>query len=384
VSRAHRLRSRLAWIGIAALFITLAAFALWPRARVFELAEVRRADLVIERSDRGVTRVREVYPLAAAVNGHLERVHLEVGDRVEAGQVLARIRPSVSTPLDARSRAQAEAERRAAAALLRRAIAVDESASDLLRRREALFARDLIAEGELVALRLAEREAHAAVSAARADLARAEAALSAASSEPGAVLELAAPTEGVVLRRHLQGPQPVSAGQLILETGDPRDIEIVGDFLSQDAVEMRTGAEAIIEGWGGPPFSARVERIEPLGELKVSALGVEEQRVQVILALSEAAPALGHGYRVEVRVVVDTREDVLALPVEALQRDAESWSVWRVEDGRLSRRAVQVGASDGRFREVLEGLELADRVLRFAPGEDLEGVRVAADSLLRP
>lgn len=380
MSQAHRTRSRLAWIGIAAVLVVLAAFALWPRARVFELAEVRRADLVIERSDRGVSRVSEVYPLAAPVSGQLERISLEVGDAVVADQVIARIRPATSTPLDARSRAEAQAVRRAAAAQLTRAIAADDSARDLLQRREALFQRELIAEGELVALRLAEREARAAVSAARAELARAEAVLDAASGEAGSVLELRAPIDGVVLRRHLQGPQPVSAGQLILETGDLRDIEIVGDFLSQDAVEMRPGAAAVIEGWGGPPLAVTVERIEPLGELKISALGVEEQRVQVILALNEVAPTLGHGYRVEVRVSVDHRQSVLALPVEALQREAEGWSVWRVEDGRLSRRQVEVGASDGRLREIVQGLEAGDRVLRFAPGEDFEGVRVAAES----
>jgi HlyD family secretion protein len=376
-----RRRSRLAWSLTALALLAAAVIALWPRSRVFELAEVSRQDLRIERSDRGVTRVRELYPLAAPVSGELERIELEVGDRIESGAVLARIRPSVSTPLDARSRAQAEAAARAAQAAVAQAEAGAQSAQDRLQRREPLVERGLIAEADLVAARLATREARAALAAARAELARAEAVL-AADGVTGKVIELRAHSHGVLLRRHLQGPQPVAAGQLLLEFGDPADLEIVGDFLSQDAVEMQPGAEARIEAWGGPALSASVLRIEPLGELKISALGVEEQRVRVILGLNEAAPALGHGYRVEVAVTVDRREQVLSLPIEALQREAEGWSVWRVQNGRLARASVRVGASDGHLREILYGLEAGDRVLRFAPGEDLEGVRVAAESVV--
>lgn len=371
-----RRRTRLAWSLILLMLLVAAGAALWPRPHAFELVEAVHAPLRIERSDRGTTRMRELHPLAAPTAGVLERIALEPGDAVQRAQVVARLRPLASVPLDARSTAAARAELAAAEAGLVQAQAHAASARDARQRLDASGQRGLVSERELTAARALDREAAAAVAAARAGVEQARARLALAFPDAEGRVELRAPVDGVLLRRWVQGEQPVEAGRVLLEIGEPDSLEVVGDFLSQDAVLFVPGARARIEGWGGVPLAARVERIEPVGELKVSALGVEEQRVRVILRLEEPPAALGHGYQVEVHVRVREVESALVLPVESLRRDAAGWKVWQVEQGRLRARLVEVGDSDGRQREILSGLASGDRVLRVPPPGDLEGQRV--------
>ncbi|WP_395794989.1 efflux RND transporter periplasmic adaptor subunit [Aquimonas sp.] len=374
-SSPSRRRTRLAWLLVAGVLLAAAAAALWPRARGFELVEARNALLLIERSDRGTTRMREIHPLTAPAAGVLERIELEAGDRVEAGQILARLRPLVSTPLDARSTAEAQAAAVQAEAALRQVQAQAASAADARRRLEASATRGLVSERDLVAARALDREASAAVEVARAALAQARSRIALVLPDARGRIELPAAVTGVVLRRLLQGEQVVEPGRLLLEIGTPDSLEVVGDFLSQDAVLFKVGAVARIEGWGGASLPARVERIEPLGELKVSALGVEEQRVRVILSLEQIPPALGHGYQVEAFVRVREQADALLLPIEALRREDSGWKVWTLQDGRVRGRSVEVGDSDGRRREILSGLSPGEQVLAFPPPGDLEGLR---------
>ena len=371
-----RRRTAIAWLILLLALLVAAAQALWPRPQAFEIATVDRSALRIERSDRGTTRYREVYPLLAPVPGTLERIVLEPGDALTAGQAVAHIRPLTAVPLDARSRALAEADLAAASAALRQARAVADSAGDARARLEAAAGSALVSERELTVARTSEAEAIAAVAVAQARRQQAEAQLAIAHPDGQGRLTLTAPVDGVLLRRVVQGEQTVVAGQLLVEIGDPRTLEVVGDFLSQDAVGFIPGAPARIEAWGGPPLAATVERVEPLGELKVSALGVEEQRVRVILRLDQPPAALGHGYQVEVYITVRAIDDALRVPVESLRREADGWSVWQVVDGRLRRQSVQVGDSDGRYREVVAGLTDGDQVLRFPPAGELTGVRV--------
>ena len=376
MSSATRRRTKIAWLLALVVLLLLAALAMWPRPRSLELATVERGVLKVERSDRGTTRFREVYPLVAPVSGVLERIHLEPGDTLRAGEAVVRIRPLATTPLDARSAAAARAALAAADAALRQAQATAESARDARSRLEGAAGRGGISERDLTAARAAEAEAIAAVAVARAQRQQAEAQLALQHPDAEGRILLSAPVDGVLLRRVLQGEQTVAVGQLLAEIGDPSTLEVVGDFLSQDAVGFSPGAEARIEAWGGPPLAARVARIEPLGTLKVSALGVEEQRVNVILSLDQPPPGLGHGYQVEVFVTLRESTDVLRVPVESLRREAEGWSVWKAVDGVLQGQAVEVGDSDGRLREVLSGLDEGDQVVRFPPAEDLQDVRV--------
>jgi HlyD family secretion protein len=172
---------------------------------------------------------------------------------------------------------------------------------------------------------------------------------------------------GQVLRVLRESEGPVAAGEALLELGDPSRLEVVAEFLSQEAADVQPGAPAQIEAWGGEPLAATVRRIEPLGELKISALGVEERRVRILLDLDSAPATLGHGYQVDVRITVQRREAALAVPLEALLREADGWAVWRLRDDTVERVAVRVGVTDGRLREVLDGLQEGDAVVLYPP-----------------
>jgi HlyD family secretion protein len=171
----------------------------------------------------------------------------------------------------------------------------------------------------------------------------------------------------------------VGPGAAILSLGDTEEIEAVGEFLSQDAVRISAGARAFVEDWGGPPLAARVERVEPFARLRVSALGVEEQRANIIARFDDAATAaarLGHGYRVNLRVVVSSEDDALRVPIEALVRDAQGWSVFRIENAHARRVRVELGEANGAFRPVASGLSEGDVVVMFPPPGLEEGGRV--------
>jgi HlyD family secretion protein len=184
-----------------------------------------------------------------------------------------------------------------------------------------------------------------------------------------------------VLRIVQESESVVAGGAPLLEIGNPDTIEIVAEFLSQDAVAISAGAPAFVENWGGQEaIPARVFRVEPFGRTEISALGVEEQRVNVIAHLRDpaTAPALGHGFRVDLRVVVSRQDNVLRVPVDALLRDGAGWAVFRIEGGRARWTPIEVGEGGERHRAVRSGLEPGDRVVLF-PGDVLEdGARVRA------
>lgn len=373
-------RHRTRWIGIAiaALVIALFAIAWWPKPVAVRAFQARTQALKVERVDQGFARVRELYLISAPVAGNLSRIELEPGDSVAADALLAELAPLSSTPLDPRARAMAEAAVGSARAQVQQAEALLSSNRDMRERSEQMFADRLIPERELTAVRAAERESEARLAAARASLRQAQANAAWDSQGNGRALALRAPIAGVVLRRHQESAGAVSAGTPLLELGDPSDLEIVAEFLSQEAAGMEVGADAQIEAWGGAPIPAVVSRVEPLGELKISALGVEERRVRVILQLRESAPKLGHGYQVDARVTVLSLSQVLVVPLEALQRDGADWRVWVVDGERAQPVAVTVGANDGRYRQILSGLGDGQTVLVNPPASLRAGDRVLA------
>lgn len=373
-----RTRTRMAWSLMLLGLLGWLAWSFAPRARGLPVATVETGDVRVTVVDQGRSRAREVHVVAAPVPGTLERIEIEPGDRVAAGAVLARLRPARSVPLDPRSQAQAQAALEAADAQRNQAQATLDAAADALRRARALFEDRLVAERELVAAESGYRQALAARDTAQARQREARAALAWRDDPASEALELRAPAEGVVLKRWRESEGPVSAGEPLLELADLADIEIVGDFLSQDAVQIRAGAPAWIENWGGSPAPGTVERVEPLGELKISALGVEEQRVRVRIALDEVPTGLGHGYQVDARVQVLERSDVPRIPLEALVRDADGWKAWQLREGRAWPVPVEVGASDGEWREIRAGLQAGDTVLRFPPADLDAGGRVKA------
>jgi len=373
------LRQRTRWLALAtaAVVVLLVLAWWWPRALPVEAVTVARGDLASSVVDLGETRVREPYVITAPVAGRLRRITLDVGDPVAQDAVLAWIDPASSTPLDARTRASLEAALRQARSTRDRAGAHAQLAADEAERTARLWAQRLVSEQTHRAAQLMRREAEAERAAADAGVARIEAELAESQAGGSAAVAVLSPIEGRVLARQVESAKPVLVGEALMEVGRPDALEVVAEFLSQDAALMREGAPAWIEGWGGAAVPARVRRIAPSGRLKVSALGVEERRVDVWLDPAEPMPGAGHGFQVEVRVEIARVEGVVRVPVESLVRDGEGWRAWRIESGRLVAVPVAVGLTDGRWREVRSGLAEGD-VIVAAPSRQLaEGLRVS-------
>jgi HlyD family secretion protein len=369
------------WIGAGALLALALVWLAWPRPVLVEAVTVDRGLVRSEVVDEGRARIHDVFVVAAPVGGELQRLELEPGDAVQEGQIIATITPADPALLDARVAAEAHAAVAAAQASLAAAEAELQLAVREQQRVATLRARDFASPAALDSANAALSAARANVNARRADLTRARAAAGSPSARARAATVVRSPAAGRVLRVLQESETIAPAGAPLIEIGDPRQIEVIAEFLSQDAVQMQAGAHALIENWGGDtPIRAHVFRIEPYGRTKISALGVEEQRVNVILHLDqpEAAPPLGHGYRVDVRVVVSEQPNAVRVPTSALVRDGTGWAVFRIARGRARLTPVQVGQDGGDYRAVMLGLSEADRVVVY-PGEALEdGTRVRA------
>jgi HlyD family secretion protein len=367
----------------------LLAVALWPQAIEVDVAAVAEGPLVVTIDEEGQTRVRQRFVVSSPVAGRVLRIELEPGDAVKRGDVVARVRAETPPLLDARSRAEAEAAVASARAALGRTRAEAQRARTTLAQAERELARirELAAGGlttpQEVDLREAEVQAGQealnaatfAAQAAESELGRAQARLAPSTPDTsGRVVSVTAPVDGTVLRRMRESESVVPAGEPLIEIGDPARLEIVSDLLSTDAVRVPAGARAIVEQWGGShELAARVRRVEPSGFTKVSALGVEEQRVNVILDFVDPVDAwarLGDGYRVEVRIVVWDAPSVLKVPTGALFREGERWAVYVVEDDRARLRTIELGQQTGQEAEVISGLSSGDLVI-LHPGDTL-------------
>ncbi len=385
------------WLIVAGLIAGVTAVALWPTPLPVDVASTTRGSLVVTVDEEGETRVRNRYVVSAPVTGRVLRIELEPGDRVVRGKtVVARLRAEAPALLDARSRAEAEAGVEAAKAALgraeaelRRVTATRDLAGVELRRQRELATAQLTtaqavdtAESNLRTAGEAVTSAEFAVASGRSQLAQAEARLMNPTLEAsGRVLTLTAPADGVVLRRLRESESVVGAGDALLEIGNPsRDIEIVSDLLSTDAVRVRVGAAVYIERWGGVgTLTARVRRVEPSGFTKVSALGVEEQRVNVLMEPDgphDGWQALGDGFRVDVRVVLWEGTNVIKVPTNALVRQGTGWSVFVVDGDHARLVPVDVGQRNPDEAEVRSGLD-AGRTVIVHPGDRVaDGVRV--------
>ena len=375
-------------------------FAFWPRPQAVDLLEVARGPMAESVADEGETRVTDVFVVSAPITGRAKRIEVESGDVVTANQtLLAEIEPSDSLLLDPRSQAQAEAqlsaaesaEAQAQAEVTKAQAELRFSRSELARSRElasngALSDRDLeAAEERYRSQRAAFSVAQAALQVRTYELERARAALMTpadASSRRGscACVSIFAPVDGRVLRVLRESEGVVAAGEPLIEIGDPEQLEVVVDLLSTDAVQVSPGQPAWIENWGGGDrLRARVRRVEPFGFTKVSALGIEEQRVNVVLDITSPRAAwerLAHGYQVDVRVVLWEDDDVIAVPLTALFRDGEAWALFVRENGRAVLRTVEVGHRNEREAEIVEGLREGEEIVVY-PGESVQsGVRL--------
>jgi HlyD family secretion protein len=395
----HRYRANWKVVSGLGLVAVLVVIGLWPEAQPADVARVTRGPLVVTVAHEGKTRIHERFVVSAPVAGRVLRSELEPGDAVRKNETrLAVFQAGAPSPLDARNRAVAEAGVGAAEAELARARAVAagaEAASQLAlsesRRQRELAAeriasREALDQAEAAAQSAAEalRAARFAVGSAEHGLEAARARLLEARAMPatgGAVLQIRSPIDGVVLERLQQSEAVVPAGAPLLELGAPQDLEIVADLLSSDAVKVKPGARVLVEQWGGDqPLGGRVRLVEPSGFLKISALGVEEQRVNVIIDLTdprEAWKKLGDGYRVEVEVVIAEDADVLKVPTSALFRRGGDWAVFVAEGGRARLRLVEIGRRNGLEAQLLSGLE-AGALVVVHPGEAItDGARIS-------
>jgi len=383
------------WLLVGAVIAgaLLVVLALRPSPLPVDVARVESGPLMETVDEEGQTRVRDRFVITAPVTGELRRIQLREGDSVVRGQVVASLEPA---PLDARGRAQAEARleaaedaERVADAALAAAVAAVEQAKRTRARADSLAAMGLLAPEEREKAELAEvsriREREGAdfkAQAAAHDVEAARGALLAAGRSPagaGTTITVRAPVAGRVLRLVEQSERVVLAGAPLLEVGDPKRIEVVADFLSSDAVKVHSGDTMLIEEWGGGrSLLGRVRMIEPSGFTKVSALGVEEQRVNVVGDFQDDPGRLGDRFRVEVRVVLWRADTVLQVPSSALFRQGERWYAFVVEQGRIRRREVEIGHRGAFDAEVLRGLNQGDVVVRHPSDKLADGVRVRA------
>lgn len=390
------------WASLCVLLVGALAWAFLPRPVPVDLAEARRGLLRVTVDEEGQTRVRDVFVLSAPVAGRAKRVDLDVGEPVTAAEtVVVEIEPIDPTLLDARTEIEGEAAIRAAEAALEfarsevaRAEAELEFARTELERQSRLREQGIVAERALDSAQREYRTRRAALDTARAalqersfDLDRARARLvpPLEAEDPHGYCEcipIHAPVSGRVLAVLHESAGVVSAGEPLVEIGDPTDLEIVVDLLSADAVRVEEGQRVIVEEWGGEhPLEGRVRRVEPLGFTKVSALGIEEQRVNVIVDLEsprEEWQRLGHGYRVEVRIVLWEQGDVLALPLSAFFRQDDGWAVFVVEDGVARARPVERGRETKLEAEVVSGLSAGETVVLYPNDRVADGVSVVA------
>jgi len=419
-------RRQVIWGLVLLVVVALVVLALRPKPVEVDVATVGRGPLAVTVDEEGETRVHRRFMVSTPLAGRVQRIDLEPGDPVAAGATVAVIEPAAPALLDARSRAEAEAQAKAARASLVRAQAqlqqaeaqrdfAEADAARMRRLRESrVVSREQLESAETEARSLGEaaKAARAAVAAARQDLAAAEARLmhgspGGAAAEP---VEVTAPIDGVVLRRLHESESVVPAGEPLLEMADPAQLEIVSDLLSSDAVRVDPGDPVRIEQWGGDAvLDGRVRRVEPYGFTKISALGVEEQRVNVIVDFADPRAAwdqLGDGYRVELAIIIWQQDDVVQVPTSALFRRPEKaaamdsgadgmadegsggdsagsdpagepWAVYLVSDGRATRRDVTIGRKTGLHAQVLAGLEPGDEVIVHPSDAVSEGTEVA-------
>lgn len=381
---------RLLWIVAILFLVGIIVVALLPKPVQVETATLKRGALRVTVDGEGKTRVHDRFIVSAPVTGELGRIDLQEGDAVTQGQILALIQPP---PLDVKQLRELEERIKGAEATVRTAQAtatrIEASIDQAKRERDRL--ESLEREGA-VALQDAER-ASSAVDVAERELVSARAQIDAARAQVDALraargatygsrpIPLLSPASGSVLALLEKNRRVVPAGTPIMQVGDPNGLEIVVDLLSADAVSVESGMSVLIDGWGGDrPLKGKVLRVEPSAFTKISALGIEEQRVNVVISLAEAAPRLGDGFRVDARIVLWESDNVLKVPTSALFREGETWALFVVRDGVAKKMIVKIGHRNSAEAEIENGLREGDIVVIHPSDAVTDGISVESES----
>jgi HlyD family secretion protein len=363
-----------------ALIVAL-GFGLRPKPAPVETALAATGPLRATVSEEGKTRIKQRYVVSSPVTGQLRRVPFKPGATVAAGDVVAVIEPMAASPLDTRSRALAEARRDSAVATLEKTRAAHALAVSELKRVQRMFDAGTVSPQDIENAQLRETTASREIVAAEGALRAAVAELAVVGPDTvPALIEVRAPVAGRVLHVFQESERPVTAGTALISAGDPADLEVVIELLSRDGAALAPGARVELEQWGGPkPLEARVRLVEPAAFTKISALGVEEQRVNVvadiITPVAERA-SLGDNFRVEARVIVWETENTLKVPVSALFRRGNESAAYVVRGGKAVLVPVEAGRSSGSEVQVLKGLTAGDEVILYPGDRVTDGQRV--------
>jgi HlyD family secretion protein len=393
-----RTRARIGFILLALAIVGGLALGFMPRAVPVETVAVAKGPLQVTVEEEGKTRVRDRYVISAPVAGHARRIDLKVGDAIKAGQTVALIEPVRSSALDPRTRAEAAAAVRAAEAVAgaatekARASALQaDLARQELERAESLRKSSFVsaqaldkARSEFDRSQAARTAADHDVSAAKFELERARAALAYAMPSPGRsaadTLKVRSPVDARVLKVAHESEGTVQPGTPLIEVGNSESLEVEVEVLSIQAVKITPGARVLFDRWGGDKaLQGKVRVVEPTGFTKISALGVEEQRVRVIVDFTsprEEWQRVGDGYRVEARFVVWEGADVLQVPASALFRHNNGWAVFVVDGGHARMRPIETGQRNGLSVQVLSGLSAGDTVIAHPDDKVSDGRRV--------
>ena len=395
-----KFRRLIFWLIAIVLLIAGLYYAFREQPYYVDIATTSTGELQVTITEEGETRVRDIYELSSPVMGRVLRLDVEVGDETIAAEtIIAKIEPSDPSFLDVRSEEEAKASVKASQAMLTLAKAqLNEAESELefafseLERAQRLVDRKLVSQRELDQAKknyktkvASVKTAQASIKARESELAQAKARLvtpidTQGSHEECKCLSIFAPTTGKVLRILHESEGVIHAGDVLVEIGDTRDLEIVVDFLSIDAVRIKPGQQVVIEQWGGDAFlNGVVKKVEPFGYTKVSSLGIEEQRVDVIIDLTdpkEQWTSLGHGYQVEASVILWHEKDVLKLPITSLFRENGEWSVFVVEDNRAKLKQVSIGKRNAYEAQILEGIEPGEQVILHPSNQIKQGILV--------
>ena len=386
----NRLSRPLLIIGIALGVAALAWILLRPTRVLVEVGMTTRGPMLVTVDEDGETRAHDRFVIAAPIPGRMLRVELEEGDAVSENQIVARIEPlslnqqqreEVLGRIETAEAGKRQADARAAHARhdyeqARR----DRDRAEQLGRERVISAQAL-EEARNVEITGAEelRAAQFSVVAAAAEVKVARAGLVGIETrvQGHKIIDLRSPVAGRVLRIIEKSERIVQAGSPVVVLGDPGKIEIVTDVLTTDAVNIRSGAAVFLEGWGGNhPLQAKVRLVEPSGFTKISALGVEEKRVNVIADFIDLPDGLGDGYRVEARIVTWEASDVLKVPGSSTFRDRNGWSVFVVERGRARQRTVQIGHRNQAEAEIMGGISVGEQVILYPSNQLHDGDRV--------